>query len=316
MTYRGFYSFNNFHYKVLVYKIKTLFIVAEFIFLYLHFSYIKLKLMKKITLLLLLFVIQISFSQTILFEDDFNDLDISDWTLYDEDGDGVEWSAVQIQDEFMNPVGTPVLRSASWNGSPLTPDNYAFSPAIDLTNETGNTITLTWVVTAADASFADENYTVYVATGNTVADALAATISFNEIVTDNGPGGLDNPYTKTLDISSLAGSVVYVAFRHHNVSDEFTIEIDDVTVDSQTLGTTDFDPLNFNYFVDAQNKLNLSANESFSSVKLFNLLGQEVLAKSLSNQNESIDINALNSGVYLAQVQISGKMETFKFVKK
>jgi hypothetical protein len=275
--------------------------------------------MKKITLLFILFLVQSAVSQTIIFEDNFDDEDITDWTIYDEDGDGFEWSAVQIQDENGLPVGSPVLRSASWTSTsgPLTPDNYAVSPVIDLSAETNSTITLSWVVTAADASFADENYTVYVATGNTVADFTSATISFNEIVTDNGPGGLENPYTKTLDISSLGGnSTVYVAFRHHNVSDEFTIEIDDVKVESQSLSIDEFDSANFEYFVDSRNVLNLSANQTFESVSLHNLLGQNVLNQELSSNNETIDLNDLTSGVYLTKVQINGDSKTFKIIKK
>jgi hypothetical protein len=46
------------------------------------------------------------------------------------------------------------------------------------------------------------------------------------------------------------------------------------------------------------------------------MLGQEVMSKNLYNQNEAIDINALNTGVYLAKVQINNAVETFKFVKK
>ncbi|MGO1585170.1 MAG: hypothetical protein ACTHXJ_04260, partial [Mesonia sp.] len=168
--------------------------------------------MKKITLTLAAFAAALTMNaQTTYFSDDFNDEDVSDWTLIDEDADGFNWSAVQIVDENSQPVGTPVMRSASWNSvaGPLTPDNYTFSMPIDLSSEDGtNDITLSWDVTAADADYSDENYTVYVATGNTVADAMSATVSFNELVSDNGPAGLENPYTKTLDITSLAGQVV------------------------------------------------------------------------------------------------------------
>lgn len=161
----------------------------------------------------------------------FDDLDVTDWTFIDNDGDGDNWNAVQINDVNAMPVGTPVLRSTSWNGAPQTPDNFAVSPAIDLSTEDGSRmITLTWDVTAADAAFAAENYTVYASTQNTIAGLTSSSINLNELVTDNGPGGLDNVYTKTLDLTALAGSVVYVAFRHHNVSDQFTIEIDNVTV--------------------------------------------------------------------------------------
>jgi hypothetical protein len=92
--------------------------------------------------------------------------------------------------------------------------------------------------------------------------------------------------------------------------------IDNFRTNDEPLSTEDFDSLNFNYFVDAQNILNLNANEALSQVKLYNMLGQEVMSKNLSNQNEAVDINALNTGVYLAKVQINNAVETFKFVKK
>lgn len=272
--------------------------------------------MKKTLLIFSLLLIgNLTKAQTVVYQDDFNDEDISDWTLYDEDGDGENWSVVQIQDDTGNPVGTPVLRSSSWNGSPLTPDNYAVSPAIDLSNASG-TITLEWVVTAADDSWADENYTVYVTdAGNTVSDVNSASISFNELVSDNGPGGLDNPYTKTLDISSLAGSSsVYVAFRHHNVTDQFTIEIDDVTVTADNLSTDEFSQVNFEFFVN-NDQLNLSANQSFDNINIFDLSGKQVMSQTLSSNDENVSIQNFANGLYLAKVQIGEQTKTFKFVK-
>ncbi|MDR9448024.1 MAG: choice-of-anchor J domain-containing protein [Psychroflexus sp.] len=272
--------------------------------------------MKKILLLItLVFFSYMTKAQTVVFQDNFNDEDISDWTLYDEDGDGIPWGAVQVTDDMGNPEGTPVLRSSSWNGDPLTPDNYVVSPAIDLSNASGN-ITLEWVVTAADENFADENYTVYVTdAGNAVSDVNSASISFNELVTDNGPGGLDNPYTKTLDISSLAGSSsVYVAFRHHNVTDQFTIEIDDVTVTADNLSTDEFSRVNFEFFVN-NDQLNLSANQSFDNINIFDLSGKQVMSQTLSSNDENVSIQNFANGLYLAKVKIGEQTKTFKFVK-
>lgn len=82
------------------------------------------------------------------------------------------------------------------------------------------------------------------------------------------------------------------------------------------LSTKVFDTIELDYFVDAQNNLILSANQPFDQVKLHNLLGQQVLSQELSNQDESVDLNALSSGVYIAQVQIDGVNKTFKIVKK
>lgn len=276
--------------------------------------------MKKITLLFvaLLGAVSMNAQSTTYFQDDFNDLDISDWTLYDEDGDGTNWYVVQIQDQNGNPVATPLLRSASWNQVPLTPDNYAVTPAIDLTAETGsNTITLSWDVAAADADFADENYTVYVANGNQVADFLASSTSYNELVSDNGPGGLNNFYTKTLDITSFAGQTIYVAFRHHNVSDEFTIEIDNVSVVAENLGIRESQIAGFKHFYNAStNDLTLSADQAFSQVGLYNILGQQVISKQLSSTEETVNLSSLNTGVYLVNVEVNGQLATFKIVKR
>lgn len=277
--------------------------------------------MKKIILSVAACVAAISMNaQTTYFSDDFDDLDISDWTLYDQDGDGFNWSAVQIQDQGGNPVGSPVLRSASWSQTigALTPDNFAVSPPIDLTSEDGTkTITLHWEVAAADANYANENYTVYVAAGSQVNDFLNSSTSFNEVVTDNGPGGLENFYQKDLDITSFAGQVVYVAFRHHITSDQFTIEIDNVSVVAENLGTENNQIAGFDYFYSSQNNvLTLIADEPFSNIELYNILGQRVMAQELSNTEENLSLSSLNTGIYLANVNVNGKVSTFKIVKK
>ncbi|MGO3238563.1 MAG: T9SS-dependent choice-of-anchor J family protein [Psychroflexus halocasei] len=274
--------------------------------------------MKKITLLALLFVASIGYSQTVIWEDDFNDEDISDWTLYDEDGDANEWFVVQIEEEDGTPVNTPVLRSASWSSfsGPLTPDNYAVSPAIDLTGEDGtNTITLTWNVSAADAAYSDENYTVYVATGNSVSELTSSSISFNELVSDNGPAGSENFYEKTLDLTSMAGETVYVGFRHHDVTNVFTIEIDDVSVTTEPNASNDqFAAHNFKFY-NTTDVLGLSANTNIDTIEIFNSLGQKVGTYELDSMNSEINISNLSSGLFIAKVSIGDSSETFKFVK-
>lgn len=271
--------------------------------------------MKKITLTLAAVAAAISMNaQTVVWSDNFDDEDISDWTLYDEDGDGINWSVVQIQDTNGNPVGSPVLRSMSWSQEPLTPNNYAVSPAIDLTGEDGTeTITLTWDVAAADASYADENYTVYVATDNSVSGALAATISYNELVSDNGPAGLDNFYTKTLDITSLAGETVYVVFRHHETSDEFTMEIDNVAVTGGGMGIDENSFEGFTYYQDSE-YLTLKAQSPMANVEVYNLLGQKIATHTLNTVEAQLPIASLQAGVYVAKVTIEGKERGFKFV--
>lgn len=161
-------------------------------------------------------------AQTVVWSDDFDDQDVSDWTLYDEDGDGQQWYTAQLTDDGGNPTGTPILTSVSWNGFPLTPDNWAVSPAIDLTEITD--AELKWFVFASDPLYNLENYGVYVATENTVEAFTTAGELFTEF---DLPSELTE---RTLDLSAFDGQTIYVAFRHYDVSDQFRIGLDDISV--------------------------------------------------------------------------------------
>lgn len=265
---------------------------------------------KKLLLITLLFIGFIGISQTVVFSDDFNDEDISDWTLVDSDGDGNNWFAVQVTNNG-TPVGTPVLRSASWiSTGPLTPDNWAITPAIDLTSYAVGSATLNWLVDAPDADWDAENYTVYVATSNSINDLINSTVTFSENTLD----GVNTLTARTLDLSSLVGNVVYVAFRHFNVTDQFVIHVDDVEVTAQAAASvSDNQIANFKYFVK-DNTLNLNASTNFSAITVYDITGKKVLNQNLNNSNERIFLN-INEGIYIAKVTTEdNKFKTFKFI--
>ncbi len=86
--------------------------------------------------------------------------------------------------------------------------------------------------------------------------------------------------------------------------------------DDGGLGVNDNTFNDFEYFVDANNLLNLSATNSMEKVVLFNILGQQVLSQKLSNTSETVNLSSLKTGVYIATVTIDGNSKTFKIVKK
>ena len=89
----------------------------------------------------------------------------------------------------------------------------------------------------------------------------------------------------------------------------------DFKVTSDVLGVNEETFNGFEYFVDNSN-LNISADRAFENVNLYNVLGQEVISKKLSNTSEVVNIASLNSGVYIATVTIEGAKKSFKIVKK
>jgi hypothetical protein len=241
------------------------------------------------------------------------------WTNIDDDGDTFDWFVVDYDlDDDDNPDGNPCFGSASWDGTAgaLTPDNWLISNAVDLTGfSTSDTVELTWKARGIDATYADENYTVYVATGNTIPDFTSSSVSFNEIIGQNGGAGVFAD--RTLDIASLAGNMVYIAFRHHGVSDQFVLNIDDVGVDF-TLGVNDFEKNQLSHFYNKTTDI-LKLESSvlvLDSINIYNLLGQNVISETLSNFNEDINLTSLSDGVYIAKIKIGDGEKTLRILKQ
>jgi hypothetical protein len=87
------------------------------------------------------------------------------------------------------------------------------------------------------------------------------------------------------------------------------------TGDEGVLGVNEQAFANFNFFASNE-QLNLSAANAMSNVTVYTILGQQVTDQKLSGTNETVNISALSTGVYVAKVSIDGAVKTIKFAKK
>lgn len=297
--------------------------------------------MKKITLITFMLFSFINYSQEIVFEDSFETYtefaidNVGSWTLLDEDGlptygfgdiDFPESFAVKSYQVFNNNNTTPPLEVSDtddWtartgnlamvcfaavpsggNGN----DDWLISPEINL-GSGGSTLSFWYKATNSDFSL--EEFSVGVSTTGTNPEDFTIISADPEQITN---GGL--VYEEfTADLTSFEGTPIYISIRCTSF-DQFGFMVDDFQVTSETLSIDEFETSNFNYFVDNQNYLNLSATKQLENVSLHNLLGQQVLNQKLTSQNEQVSLNALTSGVYFAKIQINGASKTFKVMKK
>ncbi|MBQ3859248.1 MAG: choice-of-anchor J domain-containing protein, partial [Clostridia bacterium] len=88
-----------------------------------------------------------------------SETDFDDWTLIDSDGDGHNWYFISGSGIKTHEESTGVLTSASYYYAPLTPDNWAISPAVEIPTD-GAMLSL-WTI-AQDASYPYEHYSIYV----------------------------------------------------------------------------------------------------------------------------------------------------------
>lgn len=163
-----------------------------------------------------------------IFREQFDDPGLEDnfpppgWTLIDHDGDGHHWYWGSSQDE------TYIL-SDSWisaTNQVLTPDNWIITPQIDLRNVNGADLEFEVTPRASGAEFRTEFYSILVSvTGTDVSD-------FETIYSERLQPTMTNWVwiLRNVNLSAYAGEQVYIAFRHHESSDLWSIVLRDIHV--------------------------------------------------------------------------------------
>lgn len=183
----------------------------------------------------------------------------STWTTIDADGDGHNWRQLGA---FEGHNGGGCVSSSSYINSigALTPDNYLVTPELNLA-EGG---TLSFWVSAQDASWAAEKLAVYAATGNSEADFNENTLIHQEtltnkqrVATEAGERGRVQGSWHERSISVPAGTK-YIAFRHYDTKDMFAINLDDVKISSEN-GETPTEGWTYNVYRESDFLNNVSA---------------------------------------------------------
>ena len=257
-------------------------------------------------------------SYSLPYLNDFNDPDT--WTncqtFYDNDSDGQFWFYANYTD--IDGDGNNVAASASWTSATgaLNPDNWVIMGPIDLTNHTD--ALLEWKVRGVDPAWCQENYSVYVGSSNNYNDLINGSVSYNETIANGGDACGNTFADRSLDISAATGGLVYIGFRHHDVTDVFVLNVDDVSVTSTTMSNEDFTLQNIDYtFNQETNTLRVSSEELLSNIQIYNMLGQEVLNQDLNGTSAVLNLSGLSSSIYIVNVEgNNSKTKTFKLVIK
>ena len=151
------------------------------------------------------------------------------WTFVDSDNDGYNWNwhFNTGSQNLTTHSGDGVIASESYHnnddgesGVVLTPDNWAISPAFDLSEAVSAGVSL-WAM-GQDPNYAAEKFQIYAGTTPNI-DEMESVSSLYTVT-----GAYVN---YTADLSAFAGEdTVYVAIRHYNVSDMFMLNVDDVEI--------------------------------------------------------------------------------------
>jgi hypothetical protein len=84
-----------------------------------------------------------------------------------------------------------------------------------------------------------------------------------------------------------------------------------------SLSSGSFDNTNFSAYPNpVKDVLNVSYTSEISSVRVINMIGQEVISKNINETSSQIDMSQLSAGTYIVNVTVGDTIKTLKVVKQ
>ena len=185
------------------------------------------------------------------FENTADNVLPSGWTAIDNDGDGYNWyHHININDgnNISTHDGVGAMASESYNNdtqSALYPENWLITPLAVLDG------TFSFWAVGQDESYPSEVFGVFVTTGDDPSN-------LSNYVQVAGDFTATDTYAQyTANLSAYAGQLGYIAIVHHNVSDQFILNVDDVNYQAAVPGEQ---PVSYNVYLEGELVGNVDAN--------------------------------------------------------
>lgn len=130
---------------------------------------------------------------------------------------------------------------------------------------------------------------------------------------DNGGTSAGETYTI---VASTLGTTYYINVGHYSSFGDspegpFTISV------TTTLSSDSFNNANFSAYPNpVKDVLNISYTSEISSVRVINMIGQEVLSKNINATSSQVDMSQLSAGTYIINVTVGDAIKTLKVVKQ
>ena len=157
----------------------------------------------------------------------------------------------------------------------------------------------------------DTEIAVYDGTGVTCADLSTLPA---QLACDQDSGDVNTLYGSFLSLTGLtSGTTYYIQVDSYGgvVLGTFGIQVNDL------LSNSAFDLTSFKAYPNpVKDVLSLEYTSDITSVSVFNLLGQEVFAKTVNATTAKVDMSQLNSGAYIVNVTIDGVTQVVKVIKE
>ncbi|UGS24590.1 T9SS type A sorting domain-containing protein [Flavobacterium channae] len=126
---------------------------------------------------------------------------------------------------------------------------------------------------------------------------------------DNGVGAFS-----IVNLTQPAGTTLYIGVWRWSSATNGTFQ---VSAYDASLSSGSFDNANFVAYPNpVKDFLNVSYSSEISSVRVINMIGQEVISKNLNATSGQVDMSQLSAGTYIVNVTVGDAVKTLKVVKQ
>lgn len=245
---------------------------------------------------------------TVPYANGFETTDNLDCFTYEDVNGGFE-SGWALEDFFPTHTGEGSMTYTY--DSDLPGDDWFFTPGLQLTANVTYELTFRYRSGLGVAGLFENLDVDYGTEANAAAMSGNRLLTFTDIDTS-----FDSDFAlATVTFTPTADGAYYIGFHCFSDADQGYIQIDDITVDVH-LATTGFDKNAFRFSPNpVKDILHFSNGQKVADISVYNLLGQQVLAKN-TIQNGSLDMSGLASGAYVLKVNSGNSVKTIKIIKE